>query len=86
MRLRWSRTATLVVRPRLYEPKPETLTGALLDVLKAIDVVYVQAAPRRHTKRAIGNLDIRGKRKKLSYDAWLWPRAAAVPSEYSLPC
>src|SRR3954451_2264079 len=25
---------TLVVRPRLYEPKPETLTAPLLDVLK----------------------------------------------------
>src|ERR1700749_2918078 len=35
---------TLVVRPRLYEPKPETLTAPLLDVLKAIDVVYVQGS------------------------------------------
>src|SRR5215469_7228107 len=33
---------TLVVRPRLYEPKPETLTAPLLEVLRAIDVVYVQ--------------------------------------------
>lgn len=33
---------TLVVRPRLYEPKPETLTAPLLDVLKAIDVSYVR--------------------------------------------
>src|SRR6266446_162269 len=33
---------TLVVRPRLYEPRPETLTAPLLDVLKAIDVEYVQ--------------------------------------------
>ena len=33
---------TLVVRPRLYEPKPETLTAPLLDVLNAIDVVYVR--------------------------------------------
>ncbi len=32
----------LVVRPRLYQPRPETLTAPLLDVLKAIDVVYVQ--------------------------------------------
>ena len=32
----------LVVRPRLYEPKPETLTAPLLDVLEAINVVYVQ--------------------------------------------
>jgi len=33
---------TLVVRPRLYEPKPETLTAPLKDVLDAIDVVYVR--------------------------------------------
>ena len=31
-----------MVRPRLYEPKPETLTAPLWDVFKAIDVVYVQ--------------------------------------------
>lgn len=35
---------TLVVRPRLYEPKPDTLTAPLQDVLKAIDVVYVQGS------------------------------------------
>jgi NADH dehydrogenase len=35
---------TLVVRPRLYEPNPETLTAPLLDVLKSIDVVYVQGS------------------------------------------
>ncbi|MBR0785853.1 NAD(P)/FAD-dependent oxidoreductase [Bradyrhizobium iriomotense] len=35
---------TLVVRPRLYEPKPETLTAPLLDVLKAIDVNYIQGS------------------------------------------
>src|SRR5262245_1420845 len=35
---------TLVVRPRLYEPKPETLIAPLLDVLKAVDVVYVQGS------------------------------------------
>lgn len=33
---------TLVVRPRLYEPNPETLTAPLEDVLTAIDVVYVR--------------------------------------------
>ena len=45
---------TLVVRPRLYEPKPETLTAPLLDVLKAIDVAYVQgSAETVDTKRAM---------------------------------
>ncbi|MGE4061645.1 MAG: NAD(P)/FAD-dependent oxidoreductase [Sphingomonadales bacterium] len=33
---------TLVVRPRLYEPHPETLTAPLGAVLKAIDVDYLQ--------------------------------------------
>src|SRR5690242_2073986 len=33
---------TLVIRPRLYEARPETLTAPLGDVLKAIEVVYVQ--------------------------------------------
>src|SRR3954470_3886013 len=33
---------TLVVRPRLYESNPETLTAPLDEVLKAIDVRYVQ--------------------------------------------
>ena len=32
----------LVVRPRLYEPNPEKVTAPLGDVLKAIDVDYVQ--------------------------------------------
>jgi NADH dehydrogenase len=35
---------TLVVRPRLYEANPETLTAPLLDVLKAIDVAYLQGS------------------------------------------
>jgi NADH dehydrogenase len=33
---------TLVVRPRLYEPKPETLAAPLIDVLDAVDVIYVR--------------------------------------------
>ncbi|MGJ4906081.1 NAD(P)/FAD-dependent oxidoreductase [Bradyrhizobium sp. HKCCYLS2058] len=61
---------TLVVRPRLYEPNPEALTAPLLDVLKAIDVVYVQgtaeaidAAAREASIAAPG-----GKRTRLTYD------------------
>src|SRR5258708_6896684 len=38
---------TLVVRPRLYEPRPETLTAPLLDLLTAIDVVYVQGSAEK---------------------------------------
>ncbi len=61
---------TLVVRPRLYEPKPETLTAPLLDVLKAIDVVYVQGhAETIDTKsRAVEVSTAGGTRKKLPYD------------------
>ena len=61
---------TLVVRPRLYEPKPETLTAPLLDVLKAIDVVYVQgSAETVDTKsRMVQITTAKGTRKTLSYD------------------
>src|SRR5882762_1017717 len=61
---------TLVVRPRLYEPNPETLTAPLLDVLKAIDVVYVQgSAETIDTKsRVVQIATAKGTRKTLSYD------------------
>ena len=60
---------TLVVRPRLYEPKPETLTAPLLDVLKAIDVVYVQgSAETIDTKsRTVEVVTAKGAKKSLSY-------------------
>ncbi|WP_407121888.1 NAD(P)/FAD-dependent oxidoreductase [Bradyrhizobium sp. STM 3561] len=60
----------LVVRPRLYEPKPETMTAPLLDVLKAIDVVYVQgSAETVDTKsRMVQIATNKGTRKTLSYD------------------
>ena len=60
---------TLVVRPRLYEPKPETLTAPLLDVLEAIDVVYVQGSVETiDTKSRSLQIAADGKRKSLSYD------------------
>jgi NADH dehydrogenase len=61
---------TLVVRPRLYEPRPETLTAPLLDVFKAIDVVYVQGIAETVDTRAreVGIAAQGGKRTKLSYD------------------
>jgi NADH:quinone reductase (non-electrogenic) len=61
---------TLLVRPRLYEAKPETLTAPLLDVLKAIDVVYVQgSAETIDTKsRTVEVVSAKGTRKSLSYD------------------
>ncbi|MCA6113845.1 NAD(P)/FAD-dependent oxidoreductase [Bradyrhizobium sp. WSM 1738] len=61
---------TLVVRPRLYEPKPETLTAPLLDVLKAIDVVYVQGSAEtiETNSRMVQITTAKGTRKTLSYD------------------
>ncbi|MHC2274639.1 NADH dehydrogenase [Bradyrhizobium diazoefficiens] len=61
---------TLVVRPRLYEPKPETLTAPLLDVLRAIDVDYIQgSAETIDTKaRMVQIATPRGTRTTLSYD------------------
>jgi NADH dehydrogenase len=61
---------TLVVRPRLYEPKPETLTAPLLDVLKAIDVVYVQGSVDtvETSSRMVQIATAKGTRKTLSYD------------------
>jgi NADH dehydrogenase len=60
----------LVVRPRLYEPNPESLTAPLLDVLKAIDVVYVQSSVETvDTKsRTVQIATGTGTRKSLSYD------------------
>jgi NADH dehydrogenase len=60
----------LVIRPRLYEPRPETLAAPLRDVLRAIDVTYVQGsvetvdAKSQSVEIAAAN----GVRKKLSYD------------------
>lgn len=60
----------LVVRPRLYEPRPETLTAPLLDVLKAIDVVYVQgrADTIDITSRVVTLATSNGDHKELTYD------------------
>src|SRR5215475_963476 len=61
---------TLVVRPRLYEPKPETLTAPLLDVLRAIDVTYLQgSAETVDTKvRTVEIKTANDAKKTLSYD------------------
>ncbi len=59
----------LVVRPRLYEPKPETLTAPLLDVLKAIDVVYVKgSAEAIDTKSRTVDVVTEEAKKTLAYD------------------
>ncbi|WP_407188097.1 NAD(P)/FAD-dependent oxidoreductase [Bradyrhizobium centrosematis] len=60
----------LVVRPRLYEPKPETLTAPLLKVLEAIDVSYVQGiAETVDTKSSTVKIaTAKDTKKTLSYD------------------
>jgi NADH dehydrogenase len=60
---------TLVIRPRLYEPKPETLTAPLKDVLDAVNVVYVQGSVEDiDTKaRSVGVINPKGERKSLAY-------------------
>jgi NADH dehydrogenase len=60
---------TLVVRPRLYERKPETLTAPLQNVFRAIDVVYVKGSAETidTTSRAVNIATAKGT-KKLSYD------------------
>lgn len=61
---------TLVVRPRLYEPNPKALTAPLQDVLKAIDVVYMQG--RAHAidprSRVVEIITGKGANNSLSYD------------------
>jgi NADH dehydrogenase len=61
---------TLVVRPRLYEPKPETLTAPLHEVFKAIDVVYVQGSVETidTASRMLEIATAKGPREALSYD------------------
>lgn len=61
---------TLVIRPRLYEPKPETLTAPLLDVLKAIDVDYIQGSAETIDTKAqtVQITTPKNARKTLSYD------------------
>src|SRR5262245_53290627 len=61
---------TLVVRPRLYEPKPETLTAPLDGVLKAIGVDYVQGTVDAIDTKA-RSIEVAGKdgqRRTLKYD------------------
>src|SRR3954447_17279937 len=62
---------TLVVRPRLYEPKPETLTAPLLEVLEAIDVDYIQGSAEtiNAEARTVQITPAKGARKTLSYNA-----------------
>jgi NADH dehydrogenase len=61
---------TLVVRPRLYEPNPETLTAPLGPLLDAIGVVYIQGrVDAIDTRgRSIEAEGTSGNRYSLTYD------------------
>lgn len=60
---------TLVIRPRLYEPKPETLGAPLREVLDAVNVVYVQGTVDSidTTGRSVDVVNAKGDRKSLPY-------------------
>lgn len=60
---------TLVIRPRLYEPNPETLTAPLQDVFDAIDVAYVQGSVEAIDPKArtIDVVNAKRERKSLQY-------------------
>lgn len=60
----------LVIRPRLYEAKPETMTAPLQDVLKAIDVDFLQGTAEAVDTK-LGSVEIaasNGTRAKVSFD------------------
>lgn len=61
---------TLVVRPRLYEANPETLTAPLGELFKAIDVAYVQGYVDTidTNGRSIEVVGAAGERCALTYD------------------
>jgi len=60
----------LVVRPRLYEPKPETLTAPLDRVLEAIDVKFVRGSVETidSKSRELGVATATGARETIRYD------------------
>ncbi|MBB2687592.1 UNVERIFIED_ORG: NADH dehydrogenase [Rhizobium etli] len=60
---------TLVIRPRLYEPQPETLTAPLQAVFDAIDVAYVQGSVEKIDPKActIDVINAKHERKLLQY-------------------
>lgn len=60
----------LVIRPRLYEPNPETLAAPLGDLLKAIDVEYVQGSVEAIDAigRSIEIVGKAGNRLAMAYD------------------
>jgi NADH dehydrogenase len=61
---------SLVIRPRLYERKPETLTAPLLDLFASIDVTYVKGSAETIDTdgRKVHITGPDGTRQSVSYD------------------
>jgi NADH dehydrogenase len=61
---------TLVVRPRLYEAKPETVTAPLSELLKVTDIVYLQGSVESvDTKsRALTVAGVNQSKRVVAYD------------------
>lgn len=60
---------TLVIRPRLYEAKPETMTAPLKPVLDAVNVLYVRGSVEAvdTEARTVNVVNAKGERQSLSY-------------------
>jgi NADH dehydrogenase len=60
----------LVIRPRLYEPAPETMVAPLVDVFNAVDVRYVQGWVNviDSTSKSATIVEPNGIRRSLPYD------------------
>ena len=79
----------LVIRPRLYEPKPETMKAPLTQLFQEIDVRYVQGSVETIDSasglaRFVGP---EGKLETLAYDR-VGPgyRQHRFPPQHSWPC
>lgn len=61
---------SLVIRPRLYEPQPETLAAPLTDLFRTVDVRFVQGKVESidTAQAAIAYTDGDGRPQTLSYD------------------
>lgn len=60
----------LVIRPRLYEPEPETMSAPLSELFKAIDVRYERGSVDAIDTdgKSVEFVGPKGKHRKLSYD------------------
>jgi NADH dehydrogenase len=70
----------LVIRPRLYEPKPETMKAPLTELFQEMDVRYVQGSVEE-IDSASGLAASSGRKassRRWPTTDWSWPPAAQV--------